>query len=422
MKILLIGSGGREHAIAHSLKRSPSCTKLFIAPGNPGTARLGENVNLDSNNHSAIEKFCTEMAVELVVIGPENPLAEGLGDFLRKCGIPVCGPGKAGADLEASKDYSKAFMLRHDIPTAKYKSFKSGEEKEANQYIQNHSIPIVVKASGLAAGKGVVICEDRNNAERIVHEMLSGSVFGNAGRTVVIEEFLSGIEVSVFILTDGTDYILLPEAKDYKRIFEGDKGPNTGGMGAVSPVPFADADFMQKVKSKIIDPTIKGLKEEAIPYRGFIFFGLISVLDEPYVIEYNCRMGDPESEVVFPRILSDMAEILFDCAIGQLGTRSLLIDPRDCVTVMMVSKGYPEAYEKGKEIQMKGDQPDENLVFHAGTRLEDEKLLTNGGRVLAVTAFGNTRSAALQNAYRGIKSISFEGHFYRRDIGKDLGE
>ncbi len=419
MNILLIGSGGREHAIARSIAASPRLNDLFIAPGNAGTARLGTNVQLDPLEPQAVSDFVESNAVHLVIIGPEAPLAAGLADHLRTHGIPVVGPGKAGAILEASKDWSKGFMQRHRIPTAAYQSFHEGQLNQAKAYVRKHTLPVVVKASGLAAGKGVLICETHAAAEAAVEEMLSGASFGESGKTIVIEEYLKGIEVSVFVLTDGKNYKILPEAKDYKRIGEGDTGLNTGGMGAASPVPFADAAFIKRVEEEIVKPTLKGLDHENIPFQGFIFLGLMVTDSGPSVIEYNVRMGDPETEVVFPRIKSDVIDLLEATANGTLDQVEYEADPRACVTVMLVSGGYPGSYAKGKQITGE-ERVKDAIVFHAGTKTDGGKLLTNGGRVIAVTAYGSDLKEALERSYQNAEQIQFEGKYYRKDIGKDL--
>lgn len=419
MNILVIGSGGREHAISYSLKQSPHCETLFIAPGNAGTAQIGQNTSLDTQSPTEVISFVQHNQIELVVIGPEAPLANGLADHLRQANIPTVGPGQTGAVLESSKEWSKRFMARHQIPTAAYQSFDASQIEEAVNYVRNHSLPVVVKASGLAAGKGVLICASHDEAETGVREMLSGDAFGSSGHTIVVEEFLTGLEVSVFVLTDGKNHIVLPEAKDYKRIGEGDTGLNTGGMGAVSPVPFADQIFMEKVRDRIIQPTLEGLSQENIPYQGFIFLGLIEVKGEPYVIEYNVRMGDPETEVVFPRIASDTVELLAACANGTLDQVELQTKPEACTTVMLVSGGYPGSYPKGIAITGTSEVKDAT-VFHAGTKTEGDQLLTNGGRVIAVTALGKDIPEALEKSLSGAATIQFEGRYFRTDIGKDL--
>ena len=420
MNVLLIGSGGREHAIATGIAASPQCKKLFIAPGNAGTSQCGQNTALDTTDASLVIRFCQENQVQLVVIGPEQPLVDGLADALDQAKIPVVGPGALGAQLEGSKDFSKKFMQKYGIPTAGYRSFSADQMEEACSWIRDQKLPIVVKASGLAAGKGVLICENYQDAESGLRSMLSGEAFGHAGATVVIEEFLSGIELSVFILTDGKSYLTLPEAKDYKRIGEGDTGLNTGGMGAVSPVPFADPDFMEQVRIRITDPTLTGLRAEGIPFKGFIFIGLMKVGDEPYVIEYNVRMGDPETEVVFPRIKSDIFQLFNSAANGSLSGYQLEVDARHCSTIMLVSGGYPGSYEKGKPIEGL-EKVASSLVFHAGTKVgEKGEVLTNGGRVLAVTSLGENLTEALSKSYENAKKISWEGIYYRKDIGKDV--
>lgn len=419
MNILVIGSGGREHAISHSIAQSARCSALFIAPGNAGTATLGTNVALDPLDFAAVSAFVEAEGIDLVVVGPEAPLDAGLADHLRAAGTLVVGPGKAGAILESSKAWSKEFMQRHHIPTAASRTFTGAEVEAAAAYVRGHAMPVVVKASGLAAGKGVLICETPEVAEAGVRDMLSGSSFGAAGATVVIEEFLSGIECSVFVLTDGSAWLKLPTAKDYKRIGEGDTGLNTGGMGAVSPVPFADAAFMAQVDAQIIAPTVAGLRAEGIPYQGFIFFGLIAVAGAPYVIEYNVRMGDPETEVVFPRIASDVVDLLEATAQGSLQGKTVEIRPEACTTVMVVSGGYPGSYTKGKVISGVEAVTDAT-VFHAGTKTAEGQLLTNGGRVIALTAFGEDISVALSKSLQAAETIQFEGKYFRRDIGKDL--
>ncbi|MBL0103715.1 MAG: phosphoribosylamine--glycine ligase [Bacteroidetes bacterium] len=422
MNILLIGTGGREHALAWKLAQSAECDRLFIAQGNAGTALSGENVALDFKDFSAVKNFVIQNKISLVVVGPEEPLVIGLVDFFlsdeQLSKVAIVGPAKQGAALEGSKDFAKAFMQKHNIPTAAYQTFTKETLQDGIKFLGTLKAPYVLKADGLAAGKGVVIPETLEAAIAELTDMLSNERFGAASRKVVIEEFLPGIECSVFVLTDGVSYKILPEAKDYKRIGEKDTGLNTGGMGAVSPVPFADVAFMKKVEDRIIRPTVDGLNKEKIHYRGFIFIGLMSVNGEPYVIEYNVRMGDPETEVVVPRIKSDLVKVLHAAATQKLNTQSLEIDPRFAVTVMMVSGGYPGDYAKGKEIQIK--KTSESLVFHAGTKNENGKLLTNGGRVLSITSFGETIEEAVGKSYEQIGSISFEGQYFRRDIGQDL--
>lgn len=421
MKVLLLGSGGREHALAWKLAQSPLLDKLFIAPGNPGTSRHGTNVSLDILDSRQVGNFCIEEHIDLVVVGPEEPLVRGLrDDLLAFPGLEhlmICGPGREGARLEGSKAYAKAFMARHGIPTAAYREFEAGQWEEVRAWLERNPPPYVIKADGLAAGKGVIITPDREEAGAVVRQMFDGQ-FGDAGRTVVLEAFLDGIEFSVFVLTDGQDYRILPSAKDYKRIGAGDTGPNTGGMGAVSPVPFLDEALMDKVRDRIIGPTIRGLREEGTDYQGFIFFGLIRVGGDPFVIEYNCRMGDPETEVVMPRLEGDLLALL-----RAMGDRKLAGVPareaaHHAVTVMLVSEGYPGAYPKGRVIT---GVPDHDLVFHAGTgRNAEGALETRGGRVLACTATGPDLPACLQEAYRLAGQVRFEGMYFRPDIGKDL--
>lgn len=422
MRILLLGSGGREHAMAYMISKSKSCEKLFIAPGNAGTADCGENLDISLNDFAAIKKAVLLHAVSLVVVGPEEPLVNGIVDFFQSDSelknILIVGPSAKGAMLEGSKDFAKNFMQRHNVPTAAYRTFNKGEVQQAFQFIDALNAPYVLKADGLAAGKGVIICNDATEAKQNIEDMLAHSRFGAASEKVVIEEFLDGIELSVFVLTDGEHYQILPEAKDYKRIGDGDTGPNTGGMGAVSPVPFADASFMKKVEERIIRPTVAGLKKENIYYRGFVFIGLMKVGNDPFVIEYNVRMGDPETEVVFPRIKSDVVKMFADVAEGKI-LDSLSIDPRTAVTVMLVSKGYPGTFEKRKPISFSISKND-SLIFHAGTKKEGSKLITNGGRVIAVTSFGDTIEKAAKVSYDMIETIEFENKHYRKDIGKDL--
>lgn len=428
MNVLILGSGGREHAFAWKIGQSPQCDQLFVAPGNGGTASLATNLpelgkHFDDTGKEQLAEFIQEKDIGLLVIGPEAPLVSGLVDYLRKHpgleDLLIVGPSSAGAVLEGSKDFAKAFMQRQNIPTATSASFTKNELEEGIAFLKKQSLPIVLKADGLAAGKGVIISQSYEEAEASLKSMLLDEKFGEASRMVVIEEFLAGIELSVFVLTDGKEYMLLPEAKDYKRIGEQDSGPNTGGMGAVSPVSFADKEFMQKVEERIVKPTIRGLKDEDIDYRGFIFIGLMNVKGDPYVIEYNVRMGDPETQVVMPRIDEDMLPVLIDCARQKLTGRSLRISPDTATTVVMVSEGYPESYEKGKEIIGLPDVA-EAQVFHAGTQQEAEKLVTSGGRVLAVTGMGESIQQALDKSYAGALKICWDGLYYRKDIGQDL--
>lgn len=424
MNILLLGSGGREHALAWKLSQSPRCKQLWIAPGNPGTAACGTNVSLSLADFRGLGAFCLQNAVDMVVVGPEEPLVKGIADFfaadpaLNK--ITFIGPTAAGARLEGSKDFAKAFMERNGIPTAAYQSFTAENLEEGFRFLERLRPPYVLKADGLAAGKGVVILDDVDAAKDELRQMLEHAKFGSAGNTVVIEEFLQGIELSVFVLTDGTDYRLFPEAKDYKRIGEGDTGLNTGGMGAVSPVPFANEDFMRRVVEQVVQPTVQGLKREGIDYKGWIFIGLMNVDGRPFVIEYNVRMGDPETEVVIPRIQSDLAELLSAVGNGKLSETAFNVDPRTAATVMLVSGGYPEAYEKGKRIGGLS-QTTESLLFHAGTQTGDDgSVISSGGRVLAVTSFGDSVTDAVAKSYRTIDGIRFDGMYFRKDIGKDL--
>jgi phosphoribosylamine---glycine ligase len=423
MNILILGSGGREHAIAWKLKQSPRLEELFIAPGNAGTADFGRNIPIGVNDFEGIKNTVLSNKVDMVIVGPEDPLVNGIHDFFLNDselrGIPVIGPQKAAAALEGSKEFAKEFLFRHNIPTAAYKSFTPNDLEEGYAFLETLNSPYVLKADGLAAGKGVLILKDLQEAKDELKAMLVDAKFGNASATVVIEEFLDGIELSVFVLTDGEGYKVLPTAKDYKRIGEGDTGLNTGGMGAISPVPFADKVFMDKIHRRIVEPTVEGLKKDDLPYKGFIFIGLIKVGDDPFVIEYNVRMGDPETEVVIPRIKNDLVEVFQAVANQTLNTINLQLDERTATTVMLVSGGYPEAYEKGKEINGFEDIKD-SVVFHAGTDQSDGKVVTSGGRVMAITSFGINFQEALKVSYQTIEKIHFDKMNYRKDIGFDL--
>lgn len=423
MNILILGSGGREHAFAHQIAKSASCEQLFVAPGNAGTANIATNVPISVNDFESVREFVLKEHIDMLIVGPEDPLVNGIQDFfaeddlLKK--VIVIGPSKEGARLEGSKRRAKEFMAKNNIPTASYQSFTAKELRKGKEFLQSLDPPYVLKADGLAAGKGVLIIEDLAEAQAELENMLTNNKFGQASATVVIEEFLDGVELSVFVLTDGKNYITLPTAKDYKRIGEGDTGLNTGGMGAISPVPFADPEFMKKIDQRIIKPTVEGIHKERITYKGFIFIGLIKVDNEPYVIEYNVRMGDPETEVVLPRIKTDLVEIFRKVDQGELGQVNLEITEEAAATVVLVSGGYPEEYEKGKEISGFGEVKD-SLVFHAGTSNKDGKVLTSGGRVLAVTSFGEDYKKALKKSYQNADKLHFDRIYFRKDIGFDL--
>lgn len=422
MNILILGSGGREHALAWKLAQSSRISRIFTAPGNAGTAALGTNLKIDPEDFQAVRNVVLVYGIEMVVVGPEAPLVGGIHDFFlhddQIKDVPVIGPVSSAARLEGSKDFAKAFLVRHSIPTAKYRTFDRADISEAQAFLRTLEPPYVIKADGLAAGKGVLIHQTIDDAISEINAILNGK-FGDAGQKVVIEQFLNGIELSVFIVTDGRSYKMLPEAKDYKRVGEGDSGLNTGGMGAVSPVPFANPEFLEKVRTRIIDPTIKGLRKDGIEYKGFIFFGLMNVKGDPFVIEYNARLGDPESEAVIPRIKSDLFELLEGVARGDLEKREIVIDDRFVATVMVVSGGYPGHYEKGYEVS--GLENTANcIVFHSGTKIWDGKVVTSGGRVLAVSSWGGSKEEALAGSYRNINSVSFMDMYFRKDIGFDI--
>lgn len=426
MNILLLGSGGREHALAWKIAQSNQCSKLFIAPGNAGTASYGTNLPFLVIDFEAIKKACLKEKISLVIVGPEEPLVKGIVDFLkddvRLKDILITGPSKEAARLEGSKAYAKAFMKRHNIPTAFYREFTRDNFTDGIDYLKQHPLPIVLKADGLAAGKGVIICQNYVEAIAEFELMIQDEKFGEASRRVVVEEFLNGIELSVFALTDGKNYVLLPEAKDYKRAGEGDKGLNTGGMGAISPVPFADKSFMQKVVQKIVEPTINGLQKDGLDYKGFVFIGIIKVGDEPFVIEYNCRMGDPETEVVMPRLKNDLVELLIATSKQQLNTLKISIDERFAAATVAVSGGYPNNYEKGFEISGLDGEVDDTILFHAGTAREKNQVVTSGGRVVCVTALSPFLEDAVHKTQERLRQIKYEGMFYRRDIGYEFAD
>jgi phosphoribosylamine--glycine ligase len=417
MNILLLGSGGREHALAWKLKQSTKCEALFIAPGNAGTANCGTNVDLHVSDFEAISSFCKENSIDLLIVGPEEPLVNGIADYFQNTNVKVVGPSREGAQLEGSKAFAKHFMQRNNIPTAVYKEFDESTYNDGVVYLQQHPVPIVLKADGLAAGKGVVICQHAGEAIAEFELMIQQSKFGEASKKVVVEEFLTGIELSVFVLTDGKHYLTLPEAKDYKKIGEGDKGLNTGGMGAISPVPFADKHFMQKVEDRIIKPTVEGLHKENIDYKGFIFLGLIKVENDPFVIEYNCRMGDPETEVVIPRLKNDLVDLLVAATDGKLNSVKIETDEKAACTIMAVSGGYPGNYEKGKPIEGLNISVKNSYIFHSGTKKEEDKVVTNGGRVFTVTSLAENLEEAINQSKDVIGHTDFDGIYYRHDIG-----
>ena len=423
MNILLLGSGGREHALAWKMLQSEKLSKLFVAPGNAGTGSIAQNVNINPNDFQAVKETVLSLEIQMVVVGPEDPLVKGIYDFFKNDPelqhIPVIGPSKRGAQLEGSKEFAKEFLVKHNIPTARYESFTKDTVEAGKEFLKTLTPPYVLKADGLAAGKGVLILNELNEAQQELENMLVDAKFGDASSKVVIEEFLDGIELSCFVLTDGKSYKLLPTAKDYKRIGERDTGLNTGGMGAVSPVPFADAELMRKIEERIVKPTIDGLQKDQLDYKGFVFIGLIRVGNDPFVIEYNVRLGDPETEVVLPRIQSDLVALFEAVAAEKLDQATLEIDHRTATTVMMVSGGYPEDYEKGKTITGI-DTIEDSLVFHAGTALKNEDIVTNGGRVIAVTSYGNDFKEALETSYKNVAKIDYDGKYYRKDLGFDL--
>jgi len=423
MKILVLGSGGREHAFAWKLAQSPLCDALFVAPGNAGTAQIATNLAVAYNDFEGVATAIRQHSIDLLIVGPEEPLVKGIVNFLRQqpdlAKLRIVGPDEAGAQLEGSKDFSKSFMLRYGIPTAASRTFTVETLDEGLRYLEDHSLPVVLKADGLAAGKGVVIAETMGDAQTTLRDMLDGRKFGDAGSKVVVEQFLRGIELSVFVLTDGVNYKILPEAKDYKRIGEADTGPNTGGMGAVSPVVFANETFLRKVEEKVVKPTLAGLQQDGIHYQGFIFIGLMNVKSEPYVIEYNARMGDPETEVVLPRVQNDFAELMVATADGELDKIALQVSPQTAVTTVIVSNGYPDVYEKGKIITDL-ERLEDVTAFHAGTTAQDGRVLTNGGRVLALTALANSLENAVRKSQEAARTVQFDGKQYRKDIGLDL--
>lgn len=423
MNILILGGGGREHALGWAIGNSPGCDKLYVAPGNAGTAETGKNLNVDIKRFPAVKDAVLSYGIDFVVVGPEAPLAGGIVDYFKGDNqvknIPVLGPPLKGALLEGSKAYAKSFMMRNGIPAGNFEVFSHNEAETAKNYLKEHAMPVVIKADGLAAGKGVVICKSHEEAINVLDDYFVGEKFGSAGKKVVIEEYLGGRELSVIALSDGKDYLLLPEAKDYKRVGENDTGRNTGGMGCISPVPFADDKFMNKVREEVVKPTFESLPKEVIPFKGFLYFGLIEIEGEPKVLEFNVRMGDPEAQVVLPRVKNDWLTLLYDAALGNLGNTKLEVDPQVAATVVMASGGYPGKYEKGKEISGLNNI-DESMIFHAGTRADEQKVVTSGGRVLAVTSLGKDLKEALEKSYTSIDKISFDRVYYRKDIGKDM--